>query len=39
MEDDRLVVAEHVSVGDSEQQRVADLAGRAGDGNSHGLFG
>jgi hypothetical protein len=39
VEDDGLVVAEHISMGDSEQQRVADLSGGSGDGDSDGLLG
>jgi hypothetical protein len=34
LQDDRLVVAEHGAAGDAEQQRVADLAGSAGDGDA-----
>src|SRR3546814_2660802 len=33
-----LVLAEHLARGDAEQQRVADLAGCAGDGDADGLF-
>lgn len=39
VEDDGLVVAEHVSVGDSEQQRVADLTGSTSHSHAHGLLG
>jgi len=38
LKDDRLVLAQHVAVGDAEQQGIADLAGRAGDGDAHWGF-
>lgn len=38
VQDDGLVSTEHISVGNSEQERVADLASSARDGNSHGLL-
>lgn len=38
VEDDGLVLAEHITVGNSEQQWVADLSGGTSDGNSDGLF-
>ena len=38
LQDDRLVAAEHVAIGDAEQQGVADLAGGAGDGDANGGF-
>jgi hypothetical protein len=33
-----LVFAEHVAVGDAEQQSVTDLTGGAGDSNTHWGF-
>ena len=36
LQDDRLVLAEHLAGGDAEQQGVADLAGGTGDGNADG---
>ena len=38
LQDDRLVLAEHLAGGDPEQQAVADLAGGAGDGDANGLL-
>jgi hypothetical protein len=38
LQDDRLVAAEHLAGRDAEQERIADLAGGAGDGNSYGIF-
>src|SRR5690606_38692402 len=38
LQDDRLVLAQHFTTGDAEQQAVADLAGGAGDSNAHGGF-
>ena len=38
LQDDRLVLAEHLAGGDAEQQGVADLAGGAGDGDADGRF-
>jgi len=38
LQDDRLILAQHFSAGDAEQQAVADLAGRAGDCDSDGCF-
>src|SRR5690554_2441818 len=38
LQDDRLVLAQHVAGGDAEGEGVADLAGSAGDGNTDGLF-
>ncbi len=38
LQDHRLVLAEHVAVGDAEQQAVADLAGGAGHRDADGLF-
>ncbi len=38
LEDDGLVLAEHLAAGDAEQQAVADLAGGTGDGDAHGLL-
>ena len=35
-EDDRLVGAEHLARGDAEEERIADLPGRAGDGDLDG---
>jgi hypothetical protein len=39
LQDHRLALAEHFTAGDTEKQRVADLAGGAGDGNADGLVG
>jgi len=39
MEDDGLIIAEHVSVGDAEEKGVAYLTSSTGYGYSHGLFG
>jgi alpha-beta hydrolase superfamily lysophospholipase len=38
VQDHRLVRAQHVAGGDTEQQRVADLTSGAGNGNSNGCF-
>ena len=38
LQDDRLVGAEHLAVGDAEQQAVADLAGGAGHRDADGFF-
>lgn len=38
MEDDGLIVSEHVSVGDSEKHGVADLTGGSSNSDSNGLF-
>ena len=38
LQDDGLVLAQHVPVGDAEQQGVGDLAGGAGDGNTFRSF-
>jgi hypothetical protein len=38
LEDDRLVVAEHLAAGDAEHQGVADLAGGARDGDAYGIL-
>lgn len=38
VQDDGLVVSEHITVCDSEEKRVADLSCCSGDGHSHGLF-
>jgi hypothetical protein len=38
LQDDRLVLAQHVAVGDAEQQGIADLAGCAGNGYTHWGF-
>lgn len=39
MQDDGLVVAEHISVCDSEEERIADLSCGSGDCDSDGFFG
>jgi hypothetical protein len=39
LQDHRLVLAEHFAAGDAKQDRVADLARGAGDGDSDGGFG
>jgi hypothetical protein len=39
MEDDRLVVSKHITMGDSEKKRIADLSCSSSDGDSDGLFG
>ena len=36
LQDDRLVLAEHLAGRDAKQQGVADLAGGAGDGDANG---
>ena len=38
LQDHRLIATEHLTVGDSEQQAVADLTGSAGDRNADGAF-
>jgi hypothetical protein len=38
LQDDRLVLAQHLARGDAEQQGIADLAGGAGDGHADGLL-
>ena len=38
LQDDGLVLAQHVAVGDAEQQGIADLAGRAGHSDAHWGF-
>ena len=38
LQDDGLVLAQHLAGGDAEQQGVADLAGGAGNGNAHGFL-
>lgn len=38
VEDDWLVIAEHVSIGDSEEHGVADLTCGSSDGHSDWLF-
>ncbi|MNF09858.1 hypothetical protein D3C80_2106330 [compost metagenome] len=38
LEDDRLVFAQHVAIGDAEQQGVADLASGAGHCDAHWGF-
>ena len=38
LQDNWLVLAEHVAVGDTEQQSVADLAGSAGNSNTQWGF-
>ena len=38
LQDDRLVLAEHLARGDAEQQGIADLAGGAGDRDSNGCL-
>jgi len=38
VQDDGLVRTEHRAGGDAEEQRVADLAGRTGDGDANGSF-
>ena len=38
LQNHRLVAAEHFAGGDAEQERISDLAGGAGDGNSYGIF-
>jgi len=39
LQDDWLILAEQIAVGDAKQQAVADLAGSAGDGDALGGFG
>lgn len=39
MKDDRLVVSEHITMRNSEKQRVADLSCSSSDSYSDGLFG
>ena len=39
VEDDGLVVAEHVAVGDPEEEGVADLSCGSSDGHPHGFLG
>ncbi len=38
LEDDRLVLAEHVASGDAKEQAVTDLASSSGDGDANGLL-
>jgi hypothetical protein len=38
LQNDWLVLAEHVAVGDAEQQGIADLAGSAGDSDAQWGF-
>jgi hypothetical protein len=38
LEDHGLILAEHLTTGDSEKKAVADLAGCARDGNTNGVF-
>ena len=38
LQDDGLVLAEHLAGGDAEEEGVADLAGGAGDGDADGCF-
>jgi hypothetical protein len=38
LQNDWLVFAKHVAIGNAEQQGVADLASGAGDGNTHWGF-
>ena len=38
LQNDRLVLAEHFARGDAIQQRITDLAGSTGDGNTDGLL-
>ena len=38
LQDDRLVLAEHLARGNAEKQAVADLAGGTGDGDANGLL-
>jgi hypothetical protein len=39
LQDHRLIFAEHIAIGDTEQQRVTDLSGGTGNGDAHGGFG
>jgi hypothetical protein len=39
VEDDWLILAEHITVGNSEQQWVTDLSGSTSNGDSDRLFG
>ncbi len=39
LQDHRLVGSEHLPAGDAEEQGVADLAGRTGDGDAYGFLG
>ena len=39
LQDHRLVLAQHVAIGDAKQQRISDLSGGAGDGDTHRGFG
>mgnify|MGYP000900461127 FL=1 len=39
VQNDRLIGSEHITIGDSEEQGVADLPGSSGDGHAHGLLG
>ena len=38
LQDHWLILAQHVAIGDPEQQAVSDLAGGAGDGNANGTI-
>jgi hypothetical protein len=38
LQDDRLVLAQHLAAGDAEQQGITDLAGGTGDGHADGLL-
>src|SRR5690554_6669373 len=38
LQNDRLIRTQHVTCCDTENERVADLAGTAGDGNTYGVF-
>ena len=38
LQDDRLVLAQHLAGSDTEQQRIADLASGAGDGDTNGFL-
>ena len=38
LQDHGLIGTEQIAVGDSEQEAVADLAGRAGNGDAHWLL-
>jgi hypothetical protein len=39
LQNDRLVLSQHLAAGDAKQKAVADLAGGAGDGDAYGGFG
>jgi hypothetical protein len=38
LQDHRLIGAEHIAGGDAEDQRIADIAGAAGNGDAYRFF-